>query len=168
MIFRNLLSHNNILAENISINEVKSFADAVGNLNKALQCKSCDNYLVYDQDLEIIRCSNPRCQSPFQVKTKRHWLKRINITLYYHPIINCKSKVCEFNNRVPRLCVVVGHTKLNLVQFTPEECNPVMKDITSREDMAAHGKVLGAWWRPIIGSSSPITRRSTSKATFPW
>jgi DNA repair exonuclease SbcCD ATPase subunit len=70
IIMGNLLSHNNMLAEEVSIEEVKRFCEAVHNLRNAFLCPNCENFIGYYRDLKIIRCSNPRCENPMEVKTK--------------------------------------------------------------------------------------------------
>ncbi len=68
-IMGNLLSHNNEIAENISIQEVKRFWDAVKNLEKVLQCMTCSKPLLYLQQAQLIRCGNGKCKDPQQIST---------------------------------------------------------------------------------------------------
>lgn len=68
-IMGNLLSHNNETAENISIQEVKRFWDAVKNLEKVLQCMTCSKPLLYLQQAQLIRCGNGKCKDPQQIST---------------------------------------------------------------------------------------------------
>ena len=70
LIMGNLLSHNNMLAGKVSIEEVKRFCEAVHNLHNAFLCPKCRNFVGYYRELKIIRCSNPRCETPMEVKTK--------------------------------------------------------------------------------------------------
>jgi len=68
-IYGNIISHNNPLAEELSIAEVGNFCRAVNNLYCAFLCPNCNNMLKYSRDFKIIRCSNPRCAKQFEVKT---------------------------------------------------------------------------------------------------
>jgi len=70
MFMGNLLSHDNIQIEEVSMEEVKSFCNAVHNLYKAFLCPNCGSFVSYFRDLKIVRCSNPRCDTPLEVKTK--------------------------------------------------------------------------------------------------
>lgn len=70
MFMGNLLSHDNIQIEEVSLEEVKSFCSAVHNLYRAFLCPDCGFFVSYFRDLKIVRCSNPRCVSPLEVKTK--------------------------------------------------------------------------------------------------
>ena len=70
IIMGNILSHNNILAEKVSIEEVNSFCEYVHNLHKVFLCPSCGHFIGYYRKLKIIRCSNSRCKNPIEVKTK--------------------------------------------------------------------------------------------------
>lgn len=70
IIMGNILSHNNILAEEVSIEEVNSFCESVHNLHNVFLCPNCGHFIGYYRDLKIIRCSNPRCRNPVEVKTK--------------------------------------------------------------------------------------------------
>jgi ABC-type lipoprotein export system ATPase subunit len=70
IIMGNILSHNNILAEEVSIKEVNSFCESVHNLHNVFLCPSCGHFIGYYRDLKIIRCSNSRCKNPIEVKTK--------------------------------------------------------------------------------------------------
>jgi len=70
MIMGNLLSHNNIEVERVSVEEVKSFCEAVNNLHKMFLCPECGCLLGYYRDLRIMRCSNPSCSNPKEMKTK--------------------------------------------------------------------------------------------------
>jgi recombinational DNA repair ATPase RecF len=70
IILGNILSHNNILTEEVSIEEVKSFCYSVRNLHFVFSCPNCKHFIGYYHDLQILRCSNPRCKNPIEVKTK--------------------------------------------------------------------------------------------------
>jgi hypothetical protein len=70
IIMGNLLSHNNVLAEEVSIEEVNSFCMSAHNLHNVFLCPNCELLIRYYQDLKILRCSNPRCKNPIEVKTK--------------------------------------------------------------------------------------------------
>jgi len=70
IIMGNLLSHNNILREKISIEEVNSFCKSVHNLHNVFLCPSCRHFIQYYRNLRIIKCSNPRCKDPIEVRTK--------------------------------------------------------------------------------------------------
>ena len=70
VIYGNILSHNNPMAETLSIEEIDRFCDRVHNLYRSFLCPSCSHFLYYYRDLKIIRCSNSRCASPLEIKTK--------------------------------------------------------------------------------------------------
>ncbi|MFQ6128702.1 MAG: hypothetical protein ACE5QW_07365 [Thermoplasmata archaeon] len=70
IIMGNLLSHNNILAEEVSIGEVSSFCESVDDLHNVFLCPNCGHSIGYNRDLKILRCSNSRCKNPVEVKTK--------------------------------------------------------------------------------------------------
>ena len=70
IIMGNILSHNNILAEEVSIEEVNSFCESVHNLHNLFLCPNCGHFIGYYRDLKIIRCSNSSCGNPVEVKTK--------------------------------------------------------------------------------------------------
>jgi recombinational DNA repair ATPase RecF len=63
----NLLSHDNLEAENVSMNEVKRFCLAVHELHNALKCNSCGTFLKYYQDIRRIRCPNSQCTQPTEI-----------------------------------------------------------------------------------------------------
>lgn len=69
IIMGNILSHNNILAEEVSIEEVNSFCESVHHLHNVFLCPNCGHFIGYYLDLKIIRCSNSRCKNPVEVKT---------------------------------------------------------------------------------------------------
>jgi len=66
----NLLSHNNMLAEKVSIEEVNRFCESVHNLHNAFLCPNCGHFVGYYHELKIMRCPNTRCENPMEVKTK--------------------------------------------------------------------------------------------------
>lgn len=66
----NILSHNNILAKQVSIEEVDSFCKSVHNLHNLFLCSSCSRFIRYYRDLGIMSCENPRCKNPVKWKTK--------------------------------------------------------------------------------------------------
>lgn len=66
----NLLSHNNELAEEVSIEEVKRYYESVHNLHNAFLCPTCGHFVGYYRELKILRCPNTRCENPMEVKTK--------------------------------------------------------------------------------------------------
>lgn len=69
-IMGNILSHNNILAGEVSIEEVNRFCNSVKNLHNVFLCPNCGHFIDYYRDLKIVRCSNARCENPIEVKTK--------------------------------------------------------------------------------------------------
>ena len=69
-IMGNILSHNNILAGKVSIEEVRGFCDSVHELHGVFLCLECGHFINYYRDLKILRCSNPKCKDPIEVKTK--------------------------------------------------------------------------------------------------
>jgi len=66
----NLLSHDNPEIENLSIEEVKVFCNAVHNLHMAFLCPKCGRLLKYFRDSKIVRCPNLRCESPKNEETR--------------------------------------------------------------------------------------------------
>lgn len=70
MILGNILSHNNPLSEEASIDEVRLFCEAVKNIHNLFLCTNCSKILRYYQDIKLLRCSNDRCQHPLQLKTR--------------------------------------------------------------------------------------------------
>ena len=66
----NLLSHDNPEIENLSIEEVKTFCEAVHNLHEAFLCPKCRRFLKYFRDSKIVRCSDLRCESPKKEETR--------------------------------------------------------------------------------------------------
>ncbi|MBA7700644.1 hypothetical protein ES703_109366 [subsurface metagenome] len=70
IIMGNLLSHDNILAEEVSIEEVDRFCHSVHNVHTLFLCPSCEHFIAYSHDFKIMRCSNPGCRDPIEVKTR--------------------------------------------------------------------------------------------------
>lgn len=68
-IVSNIMSHNNSLSRTVSVDEVRSFCVGVNALHNLFLCPSCQHYLIYDQTIRIIQCSNARCSSPFREET---------------------------------------------------------------------------------------------------
>jgi hypothetical protein len=63
----NLLSHDNLEAENVSMDEVKRFCVAIHELHNALKCNNCETFLKYYQDMKRIRCPNSQCVQPTEI-----------------------------------------------------------------------------------------------------
>ncbi|MCC7554329.1 MAG: hypothetical protein KO202_07575 [Methanobacteriaceae archaeon] len=57
-----MLSHNNPLSLNISMEEVRTFCNNVNNLKNVFSC-DCNRYLRYYSSQEILSCSGP-CKNP--------------------------------------------------------------------------------------------------------
>lgn len=70
MIMGNLLSHNNAEVERVSMEEVKSFCEAVNSLHRIFLCPACGCFMGYYRELKIMRCSNPNCSHPVEVRTR--------------------------------------------------------------------------------------------------
>ncbi len=68
IIMGNLLSHDNVLAEQVAMGEVEGFCEAVRSIHASVSCPHCEQLLGYYRDLRIMRCSNPRCSMPFEVE----------------------------------------------------------------------------------------------------
>lgn len=66
----NLLSHENLMAGNVSIDEVERFCKSVRAIHELMLCDNCQNPLKYYQELKIFRCSNQRCSNPLEIKAK--------------------------------------------------------------------------------------------------
>ena len=69
IILGNLLSHDNLLIDSVSIEEVKSFCSCVHELHGVFLCPDCQHFVNYYCDLKILRCSSPSCQNPIELKT---------------------------------------------------------------------------------------------------
>ena len=70
IIMGNILSHNNVLTDEVSIEEVKGFCESIYNLHSIFLCPNCRHFVNYYRDLRIIRCSNSRCNNSMEVKTR--------------------------------------------------------------------------------------------------
>lgn len=68
IIYGNIISHNNPLAEELTITEIGNFCNAVHSLYCTFLCPNCGSILRYIRGLKIVRCSNPKCDKPFEVK----------------------------------------------------------------------------------------------------
>ena len=68
IIYGIIISHNNPLAEELTITEIGTFCHAVHDLYCTFLCPNCNSMLRYFRGLKIIRCSNPKCDKPFEVK----------------------------------------------------------------------------------------------------
>ena len=66
----NLLSHDNILADSVTFEEISLFCENVQKLYNSFTCPACGNLLMYYRDLAIIRCPNVKCPTPFEIQTK--------------------------------------------------------------------------------------------------
>ena len=66
----NLLSHNNKIAENVSIDEVERFCLSVHEIHNLMLCNKCKRPLKYYQDTRSLRCNNRRCSDPLEIKAK--------------------------------------------------------------------------------------------------
>jgi len=69
MYMGNLLSHSNEISDNVGINEVKSFSEAVHNLHLTFLCPNCSKEVKYFKSLGILRCSNKKCTKPVEYQT---------------------------------------------------------------------------------------------------
>jgi len=67
VIMGNLLSHDNPEVENISIEEVKRFCEAVHELHNIFTCSECGSFLKYYQDMKKLRCPDEHCQKPLEI-----------------------------------------------------------------------------------------------------
>lgn len=56
VIFGNILSHNNPLAGNVSINEVKDFVNSLLQVHILFFCSKCSNLVQYHQTAKLIKC----------------------------------------------------------------------------------------------------------------
>ncbi|MHA1358925.1 MAG: AAA family ATPase [Candidatus Helarchaeota archaeon] len=65
----NILSHDNLLIESVSIQEVKEFCHSIYNLHKLFLCPNCKNFLKYSREAHKIKCSNERCSKPYCFET---------------------------------------------------------------------------------------------------
>jgi recombinational DNA repair ATPase RecF len=70
VIFGNLLSHDNPLADQVVIAEVTRFYTAIRELHRLVSCPACETLLEYVKDAKEYRCTNARCKSPKIVATR--------------------------------------------------------------------------------------------------
>ena len=70
IILGNILSHNNPLSEHVSKSEITKFCNDVHNIHIKILCPKCNHLVNYFRDLKILRCSNPKCKQPYEIKTK--------------------------------------------------------------------------------------------------
>jgi DNA repair exonuclease SbcCD ATPase subunit len=68
MIMGNLLSHENLMAGNVSIDEVESFCNSIHKIHEFMLCDECNNPLRYYQELKVFRCSGKNCSKPTEIK----------------------------------------------------------------------------------------------------
>jgi len=68
IIYGNILSHNDPMAEELSITETGNFCNAVNDLYCTFLCPNCSTLIRYIRDLKRIRCFNPKCDKQFEVK----------------------------------------------------------------------------------------------------
>ncbi|AUB59804.1 hypothetical protein BK009_03395 [Methanobacterium subterraneum] len=66
----NLLSHENLMAGNVSIDEVERFCRSINHIHELTLCSNCKAPLGYYQNLKILRCSNKKCSDPLEIKAK--------------------------------------------------------------------------------------------------
>jgi DNA repair exonuclease SbcCD ATPase subunit len=70
LIMGNLLSHYNILLDQVSIEEVQRFCESVHNLHLIFLCQSCGEFVKHYPELKELRCENSRCNNKLIIKTK--------------------------------------------------------------------------------------------------
>lgn len=56
IIFGNILSHNNPMASNVSMNEVKDFISSLKELHDLFFCSECSSLVQYHQTARVIKC----------------------------------------------------------------------------------------------------------------
>ena len=66
----NLLSHNNPMAGNVSVDEVRRFCNSIHEIDEIMKCSTCQAPLGYFRELKIFRCKNKRCDDPLEIKAK--------------------------------------------------------------------------------------------------
>jgi len=66
-IMGNLLLHDNPEAENVSIEEVKRFCEAIHDLHTLFTCPGCGSFLKYYQDMKKLRCPDSHCQKTMEI-----------------------------------------------------------------------------------------------------
>lgn len=70
IIMGNLLSHENLMAGNVSIDEVRRFCESVHEIHELMLCNECGNPLKYNKEFKIFRCSGKKCLNPLEIKAK--------------------------------------------------------------------------------------------------
>ena len=65
----NLLSHDNLMTGNVSIDEVKRFCISIHEIDESLKCTTCHTPLGYFRELKIFRFKNKKCSVPIEIKT---------------------------------------------------------------------------------------------------
>ena len=63
----NLLSHNNLMAGNVSIDEVERFCTSIHEIDLLLKCPNCETPLGYFRELKIFRCKNKKCKDKMEI-----------------------------------------------------------------------------------------------------
>jgi hypothetical protein len=66
----NLLAHDNIGAEALTISEVRDFCESVQSLRAAFSCDQCSELLFYSRDLRIVMCPKNKCDERTKCKVK--------------------------------------------------------------------------------------------------
>lgn len=66
----NILSHNNLLSDQLSMNDARSFCEAIRDVHNVFCCSTCGNMLRYNRDGKRIECQSPKCAKPDLIKTK--------------------------------------------------------------------------------------------------
>ncbi len=61
----NILSHDNLLIELVSMQEVTEFCNSIHELHELFLCPICKRFLKYSQEAHRIKCSNESCTEPF-------------------------------------------------------------------------------------------------------
>jgi len=67
----NLLSHDNLMAGNVSIDEVERFCSSIHEIDELLKCPNCHAPLGYFRNLKILRCMNKNCSNPMEIKLNK-------------------------------------------------------------------------------------------------
>ncbi|MCP8322097.1 MAG: hypothetical protein H3Z52_14355, partial [archaeon] len=66
-IMGNILSHDNPLAESVSIIEVEQFCHSIRNIHYIFSCLECESLLKYYQDIKRLKCPNSKCKCPTEI-----------------------------------------------------------------------------------------------------
>ncbi len=69
-IYGNIVSRNSPLVDSLSVEEVAGFYRAVHGMYGQFLCPNCGNMVRYYRNLGILRCSNRRCKTQLEVKTR--------------------------------------------------------------------------------------------------